>query len=131
MASVTKDQTLSVRLTSAEKKKLEADARLKGVSSGTAAATYISEGVRRSRFPAIDFRDGSPGRVAYLTGTRWPVWLVLELVNDYSGDVEAAARHIKRPPALVQMALDYAAAYPAEIEAALELAEHRRREARQ
>ncbi len=38
-------------------------------------------------------RVGSPGRVAYLAGTRWLVWLIVELVKDYSGKVKAAARH--------------------------------------
>jgi hypothetical protein len=78
----------------------------------------------------VEFRNGSPGRVAYLTGTRWPVWLIVELVKDYSGNLEAAAKHVNRPSALVQMVLDYAAAYPEEIDADLQLAESRRREAR-
>lgn len=130
MATTTKDQTVSVRITAAEKRGLEADARRKGVPTGTVAATYITEGVRRSRFPAVEFRNGAPGRVAYLAGTRWPVWLIVELVKDYSGRVEAAARHMNRPPALLQMALDYAAAYPEEIESDLLLAQNRRREAR-
>jgi hypothetical protein len=85
--------------------------------------------VRRSRFPAVEFRNGSPGRVAYLAGTRWPVWLIVGLVRDYSGKVEAAAKHMNRPPALVQMALDYAAAYPEDIEADLQLAENRHQDA--
>jgi hypothetical protein len=36
----------------------------------------------------------------------------VQLVTDYSENVEAAAKHMNRPSALVQMALDYAAAYP-------------------
>jgi len=63
---MTKEATVSVRLTAREKSGLDADARMKGIPSGTAAAGYIAEGVRRSRFPAIEFRDGQPGRVAYL-----------------------------------------------------------------
>jgi hypothetical protein len=78
----------------------------------------------------VEFRDGSPGRVAYLAGTRWSVWLIVELVKDYSGKVEAAAKHMNHPPALVQMALDYAAAYPEEIGPDLQMAESRRRVAR-
>jgi hypothetical protein len=77
----------------------------------------------------VEFRNGSPGRVAYLAGTRWPVWLIVELVKDYSGKVQAAAKHMNRPAALVQMALDYAAAYQDEIDADLQLAGSRRREA--
>lgn len=130
MATTTKDETVSIRITAAEKRSLEADARRKGIPTGTVAATYIAEGVRRSRFPAVEFRNGSPGRVAYLAGTRWPIWLIVELVNDYSGNVEAAAKHMSRPRALVQMALDYAAAYREEIDTDLQLAESRRREAR-
>jgi hypothetical protein len=130
MARATKDQNISVRITAAEKRILQAEARRKRIPTGTAATSYIAEGVLRSRFPAVEFRDGSPGRVAYLAGTRWPVWLIVELVKDYSGKVNAAAKHMNRPPALVQTALDYAAAYPAEIDADLQLAESRRREAR-
>lgn len=43
MATMTKDATVSVRLTAAEKSSLDADARMKGIPSGTAAA-YIAEG---------------------------------------------------------------------------------------
>ena len=129
MATATKEETVSVRITAAEKRSLEADARRKGIPTATVAANYIAEGVRRSRFPAVEFRNGSPGRVAYLAGTRWPVWLIVELVQDYSGKVESAAKHMNRSLPLVQMALNYAAAYAEEIEADLQLAESRRREA--
>ena len=130
MTTTTKTETVSVRINALEKRSLEADARRKGIPTGTVAAGYIAEGVRRSRFPAVEFRNGTPGRVAYLAGTRWPVWLIVELVRDYSDNVAAAAKHMNRPPALVKMALDYAAAYPDEIGADLQLAESRRQEAR-
>ena len=56
------------------------------------AALYVNEGVKRSRFPAIEFRDGAPGRVAYVTGTRWPVWMVVDLVKDLRGSTAKAAK---------------------------------------
>jgi hypothetical protein len=115
MTTTTKDATVSVRLTAREKINLDADARMKGIPTGTAAAAYISEGVRRSRFPAIEFRDGQPGRVAYLVGTRWPVWLIVALLEELKGDIHAAATRIRKPAALTQMALAYADAYPQEI----------------
>ena len=74
----------------------------------------------------MEFRNGSQGQAAYLIGTRWSVWVIVELVKDY-GNVEAAAKHMNRPPALVQMALDYAAAYPDEIGRDLKLAKARRK----
>jgi hypothetical protein len=112
---MTKDATVSVRLTAREKSGLDADARMKGIPSGTAAAAYIIEGVRRSRFPAIEFRDGQPGRVAYLTGSRWPVWMIVEEVRESGDDLAKTAKFIRKPAALVRMALAYADAYPQEI----------------
>ena len=75
----------------------------------------------RSRFPAIEFRDGAPGRVAYVTGTRWPVWMVVDLVRDLGGDTSKAAKRLEKPEAVVKMALAYADAFPEEIEASLTL----------
>jgi hypothetical protein len=125
MATMTKEATISVRLTALEKGSLDADARMKGIPAGTAAAAYISEGVRRSQYPAVEFRNGSPGRVAYLVGSRWPVWMVVELAKESNGDIEAAAARIRKPAGLVKMALAYANAYPQEINDCLELHGHR------
>ena len=86
---------------------------------------YIAEGVRRSRFPAIEFRDGQPGRVAYLVGSRWPVWMIVELVRELDGDLAEAVKLIRKPAALVRMALAYADAYPQEIEDSAALASRR------
>jgi len=122
---MTKDATVSVRLTALEKGSLDADARMKGIPSGTAAAAYISEGVRRSQFPAVEFRNGSPGRVAYLVGSRWPVWMIVSLVEELKGDLESAAAQIRKPSGLVKMVLAYAAAYPEEIKDCRELHAHR------
>jgi len=125
MAGTTKDVSLSVRITTAERQELDALAALRSAPPTALAAAYIAEGVRRSRFPAIDFRDGFPGRIAYLTGTRWPVWLVVDLVKELSGNVAKAAKRVRRPPALIEMALRYAAAYPEEIAAAQRLGQDR------
>ena len=122
MATTTKAAIVSVRLTAREKSGLDADARMKGIPSGTAAAAYIAEGVRRSRFPAIDFRDGQPGRVAYLAGSRWPVWMIVELMRELDGDLGKAVKLILKPAALVRMALAYADAYPQEIKDGMALA---------
>src|SRR2546422_8240760 len=115
MASATKEVPISLRLTRLEAEELNALARLRGEKPATLVARYVVEGVRRSRFPAIEFRDGEPGRVAYLTGTRWPVWMIIQLVEEHGGKVEAAARQMRRSVALIRMALAYAKQYPDEI----------------
>jgi hypothetical protein len=125
MATFTKDATVSVRLTAREKAGLDADARMKGIPPGTAAAAYIGEGVRRSRFPAIEFRDGQPGRLAYLVGSRWPVWMIVELARELDGDLAGAVKLVRKPAALVRMALAYAEAYPQEIKDSAALAAQR------
>ena len=123
---MTKEKSVTLRLTKPEKAALEATATLTGQPPGTLAALYVKEGVKRSRFPAIEMRDGAPGWVAYVTGTRWPVWMVVELVKDLGGNTSKAAKRLEKPEAIVKMALAYAEAYPQEIAASLAL--HRRRD---
>ena len=105
MATTTKEASVTLRLTRPEKLDLDRTATLCGQPADRLSSSYVREGVRRSRFPAIDFRDGQPGRVAYLTGTRWPVWLLVDLVEECGGDVAKAAAHAARPPALIRQAL--------------------------
>src|SRR6059036_1585430 len=119
MAAVTKEVPMSLRLTRPEAEELTAIARLRGEKPATLVARYVTEGVRRSRFPAIEFRDGEPGRVAYLSGTRWPVWMITQLVQQHGQSMESVAKQVRRPVALVQMALAYAKQYPEEIAACL------------
>ena len=125
MATMTKDKSVTIRLTKPEKAALEAAATLTGQPPGTLAAIYVKEGVKRSCFPAIEFRDGAPGRVAYVTGTRWPVWMVVDLVEDLGGNTAKAAKRLEKPEPVVRMALAYAEAYPEEIAACLTLHAHR------
>ena len=122
---MTKDQSVTLRLTRPEKADLEAAATLTGQPPGTLAAIYVKEGVKRSRFPAIEFRDGAPGRVAYVTGTRWPVWMGVDLVKDLSGNTAKAAKQMEKPEPVVKMALAYAEAYAEEVAASLTLHKHR------
>ncbi len=121
MPTPTKEVPTSLRLTRPEAAELAALARVRGERPATLVARYVVEGVRRSRFAAVEFRDGQPGRVAYLTGTRWPVWMIVQLVEEHGGKVEAAARQMRRPSALIRMALAYAEQYPDEIAACKKL----------
>lgn len=122
---MTKVESVTLRLTKPERAELEAAATLTGQPPGTLAAIYVKEGVKRSRFPAIEFRDGAPGRVAYVAGTRWPVWMVVNLVKDLGGNTAKAAKRLQKPEPVLNMALAYADAYPQEIAASLTLHAHR------
>jgi hypothetical protein len=125
MSQPTKDVPLSLRLTRKEAAELVSLATLRHEKPASVGARFVREGVRRARFPAIEFRDGDPARVAYLTGTRWTVWMIVALVEELGGDLDRAASHLQRPAALVRLVLAYAEAYPEEIKAARDLAARR------
>ena len=45
----------------------------------------MEEGLRRSEFAYIDFRDSAAGRQAYMQGSSLAVWEVAMLLRDYDG----------------------------------------------
>lgn len=79
----------------------------------------MEEGLRRSEFAFIDFRDSPAGRQAYIQSSTLAVWEVMLVVHSYKGDVAAAARHLNWPESRVRAAVHYAEAFPAEIAEAL------------
>jgi len=79
----------------------------------------VEEGLRRSEFAYLDFRDSTAGRQAYIQGSTLAVWEVLLLFHSYGAEVSAVARHLKWPEAKVQAAVNYAKAFPQEIEGAV------------
>jgi hypothetical protein len=79
----------------------------------------VEEGLRRSEFAFIDFRDSSAGRQAYIQGSTLAVWEVMSLVRAYHDDVSAVARHLRWPEARVRAAINYAEAFAKEIDDAI------------
>jgi hypothetical protein len=54
-----------------------------------------------------------------MQGSTLAVWEVLLLVQSYRADVFAVAKHLKWPEGKVQAAVNYAKAFPEEIEGAV------------
>lgn len=79
----------------------------------------VEEGLRLSDFAFIDFRDSSAGRQAYIQGSSLAVREVMLLVQSYTGNRSAVAKHLKWPEAKIQTAINYAKALPEEVEEAL------------
>jgi hypothetical protein len=104
-----------MRLPAESGKRLKRMANRHGWTPSDASARLVEEGLRRLEFGFIDFRDSPAGRQACLQGSTLSVWEVMLLVNSYQKDVSAAARHLKWPEAKVQAALNYARAFPEEI----------------
>jgi uncharacterized protein (DUF433 family) len=117
-------KVVSVRLTDEQIARLDRAASTSKTTQAEMAAVLVEEALRLSEFPFIQFRDWGVGREAFLAGTRLRVWWIVTLVDAYEGDVAKAADHIEVREREIRAALAYAAAFPDEIEAAIE--EHRR-----
>ncbi len=110
---------ISMRLPLKSGQRLRRLASRHGWTPSDASARLVEEGLRRSEFAFIDFRDSAAGRQACVQGSSLAVWEVMILVRGYKNKVGAVARHLRWPEARVQAALNYAQAFPAEINSAI------------
>jgi len=85
-------------------------------------AEYAEEMARKHRFCHIEFRDTPIGRMAYVEGTRSAVWLIADLVRQNRGNIARTAKIYEWPETKVRAAVNYAEAYPEEIEPLIESA---------
>lgn len=108
---------ISLRVATEVKLELEQIARRFGTSPATLGADFLTQGVRTTKHPSIEFRNTPAGRMAYIRGVRLPVWLAVETVEDCSGNAEKAAKLLRLPVLLLKGALLYAKAFPDEIAA--------------
>jgi hypothetical protein len=115
----TRSVVVSMRLPAESGTRLKRMANRHGWTPSDASARLVEEGLRRSEFAFIDFRDSPAGRQAYIQGSTLAVWEVMLLVQSHKDDVSAVARHLKWPEARVQAAINYARAFPEEIATAL------------
>jgi hypothetical protein len=113
----TATKPISLRVDEEVKVDLEQIARRFGTSPATLGADYVTQGVRTTRHPSIEFRQTPAGRMAYIRGVRLPVWLALQNVDDCGGNAEKAAKLLRVPQLLLKAALIYAKAFPAELAA--------------
>jgi hypothetical protein len=117
--STATSMVISMRLPAESGKRLKRMARRHGWTASDASARLVEEGLRRSEFAYIDFRDSAAGRQACVQGSSLAVWEVAMLLRDYDGRVEALARHLEWPQHLAQAAVNYIEAFPEEIGEAL------------
>jgi hypothetical protein len=104
-----------MRLPEESGRRLKRLANRHGWTPSDASARLVEEGLRRSEFAFIDFRDSPAGRQAYIQGSSLAVWEVTMLIETYKGDVAAVAKHLNWPQTKALAALHYAQAFPAEI----------------
>jgi hypothetical protein len=110
---------ISMRLSVESGKRLKRIANRHGWTPSDASARLVEEGLRRSEFAFLDFRDSPVGRQAYIQGTTLAVWEVIFLLRSYNGSVAAVAKHLRWPEAKVRAAVNYTEAFPDEIDGAI------------
>ena len=110
---------LSMRLPLESGQRLKRMASQHGWTASDASARLVEEGLRRSEFAFIDFRDSPAGRQACIQGSSLAVWEVMLLVRSYKGNSVAIATHLQWHEAKVRAAMNYAQAFSAEIEQAI------------
>jgi len=110
-----RSMVLSMRLPVESGKRLKRIANRHGWTPSDTSARLVEEGLRRSEFAFLDFRDSPVGRQAYLQGSTLAVWEVILLLRSYKGSVAAAAKHLRWAEAKVRAAVNYAEAFPEEI----------------
>jgi hypothetical protein len=118
--STPNSMVISMRLPVESGKRLKRMANRHGWTPSDASARLVEEGLRRSEFAFIDFRDSAAGRQACVQGSTLAVWEVMLLFRSYKQNASAVAQHLHWPEAKVQAAVNYARAFPDEINAAME-----------
>lgn len=112
-------QVVSLRLKDNQMDRLRKVARRMGRTPTEVSGLLVEEGLREAEFAFIEFRDSSVGRQAHIKGSRLAVWEVIMIAQDYALDVAQTAEHLDWPAFKVQAALNYAAAFPDEINDAI------------
>ena len=113
-----RSMVLSMRLPVESGKRLKRIANRHGWTPSDASARLVEEGLRRSEFAFLDFRDSPAGRQAYIQGSTLAVWEVIFLLRSYNRNVAAVAKHLRWPEAKVRAAVNYAEAFSEEIDEA-------------
>lgn len=75
--------------------------------------------MKRTVKDLIEFRDTTAGRQACIQGSSLAVWEVVLIARSHKNIPEVVAKHLRWPEAKVRAALNYARAFPKEIESAL------------
>jgi uncharacterized protein (DUF433 family) len=117
--STANSMVISMRLPARSGRRLKRLASQHGWTPSDASARLVEEGLRRSEFAFIDFRDSVVGRQACIQGSSLAVWEIMMLARDYKHNVAKVAKHLHWPEAKVQAAFNYAKAFPEEIDGAI------------
>ena len=113
-----RSMVFTMRLPVESGRRLQRIANRHGWTPSDASARSVEEGLRRSEFAFLDFRDSPAGRQAYIQGSTLAVWEVILLLRSYKGNIAAVAEHLRWPEAKVRASVNYAEVFAGEIDEA-------------
>jgi hypothetical protein len=118
---MTETANVSVRMNRETAARIRARAEARGERLSDALRRYAEEGDRAESHPGITFRSGPSGRRAALAGGP-DIWEICFATRQVGGGRQVA-EELSLTPDRVAVALRYAAEFPEEIEARIELHE--------
>jgi hypothetical protein len=110
---------ISMRLPAKSGQRLRRMASRHGWTPSDASARLVEEGLRRSEFAFLDFRDSPAGRQAYVQGSSLAIWEIMLLARVYKNDPVKMAKHLRWPESKIQAVFNYAKTFPDEIKRAI------------
>lgn len=113
----------SVRLSPALDAAITAEARRTKRSKGSVLEALAEEALRMRRFPGIGFKGEDWDRRAWVMGSAFDVWEVIQAIDELGGADQAAAEGTLAPAQLA-LAQAYYRTYPQEVDD--RIAENRR-----
>lgn len=117
-----KTATVGVRMAATTSRILKEVSAGQGRTPSDLLAEYAEEIVRKHQFCHIEFRSTAAGRMAYVEGTRTAVWLVVDILRQHKNNIKKTAKLHGWPETKLRAALNYAKAFPEEIEPLIEKA---------
>ncbi len=114
-----KGEPLTVRLSPATERFVEAEARRTRRSRSAIVESFTEETARSRRFPGVAFRGDDARRRAWVIGTGLDVWEIAQMADDFGSlDHLLHKTHLSEPQ--VRTALRYREQFPEEIAAAID-----------
>lgn len=117
-----KTDPISFRPSRSLDERLESMRRRTGMPKGRLVELLADEAERSRRYPGLAFRGPDGRRRAWLIGSPFDVWEVIQAWQDLEQDEERTREQLHLSPQQLRLALAYFREFSEEVEAALTLA---------
>ncbi len=114
----TKSAPFSMRISKTMETLVEREARRTGRSKGAVVEALADEALRMRLFPGLAFRGTDWDRRAWVMGTAFDVWQIVEAYQDV-GSVQRMAEDHSASERQIRLALAYYKQFPEEIDEAI------------